>query len=133
MFLALVLASASGVMLFSYMDTRERQTEYALLRTLGFSRGQLNGVVWFNLFLMVVCGVGLGTLAGVVIGNSLLPILEVAEEGVRVTPPMVLQTNWFALLISYLILAAVTVITVGWLAWIITKLEVQRVLRAGEA
>ena len=44
-FLVLVLASASGVMLFSYIDTRERQTEYALLRTLGSSPGQLNRVV----------------------------------------------------------------------------------------
>ena len=129
MFLALVLASASGVMLFSYLDTRERYTEFAILRTLGFSRGQLNGVVWFNLFIMVVCGVGLGTLAGYQIGVSLLPIMEVAEEGVRITPPMVLQTNWETLLLSYLVLAGVTAVTIIWLAWLLSKLELQRVLR----
>ena len=39
MFLALVLASASGVVLFSYVDTGERRTEFALLRTLGASAG----------------------------------------------------------------------------------------------
>ena len=133
MFLTLVLANASGVMLFFYLDTRERQTEFALLRTLGFSKWQLNGVVWFNLFLVVVCGIGLGTLAGQQIGSSLLPILEVAEEGVRVTPPMTLQTNWLTLLVSYLVLAGVTAITVVWLAWLTGKLEVQRVLRIGEA
>ena len=129
MFLALVLASASGVMLFSYLDTRERYAEFAILRTIGFSRGQLNGVVWFNLFIMVVCGVGLGTLAGYQIGVSLLPIMEVAEEGVRITPPMVLQTNWETLLVSYLVLAGVTAITVIWLAWLLSKLELQRILR----
>ena len=129
MFLALVLASASGVMLFSYLDTRERYAEFAILRTLGFSRGQLNGVVWFNLFIMVVCGIGLGTLAGYQIGVSLLPIMEVAEEGVRITPPMVLQTNWETLLVSYLVLAGVTAITVIWLAWLLSKLELQRILR----
>ncbi len=133
MFLALVLASASGVMMFSYMDTRNRQAEFALLRTMGFSRGQLNGVVWFNLFLMVVCGIGLGTLAGQLIGASLLPVLEIAEEGVRVTPPMVLQMNWVALLVSYLVLAGVTGSTVVWLAWVTARLEIQRVLRIGEA
>ena len=133
MFLALVLASASGVMLFSYMDMRERQTEFALLRTIGFSKWQLNGVVWFNLFVVVVCGIGIGTWAGQQIGVALLPILEVAEEGVRVTPPMVLQTNWVILLVSYLVLAAVTLATVLWLAWLTAKLEVQQVLRIGEA
>lgn len=133
MFLALVLASASGVMLFSYTDTRERQTEFALLRTLGFSAGQLNGVVWFNLLLVVVCGIALGTWAGQQIGISVLPILEVAEEGVRATPPMVLRVNWGILLGTYLILTIVATTSVVWLAWITSKLDIQRVLRIGEA
>jgi len=131
-FLALVLANASGVMLYSYVDTRERQTEFALLRTLGSSPGQLNGVVWFNLILVVACGIGLGTWAGQQLGNALLPLLGVAEEGVPATPPMVLQTNWVVLLASYLILGGVTAGTVVWLAWLTAKLEVQRVLRVGE-
>jgi FtsX-like permease family len=133
MFLSLVLASASGMVLFSYMDTRERQTEFALLRTLGSTRRQVHGVVWFNLFLMVACGIGLGTWAGQQIGASLLPILEVAEGGVRVTPPMVFQTNWITLLAAYLVLAVVTIGTIVWLAWLTARLEVQQVLRAGEA
>jgi ABC-type antimicrobial peptide transport system permease subunit len=132
MFLTLVLASASGVMLFSYTDLRERQTEFALLRTLGFSKGQLNGVVWFNLALVVVCGIALGTWVGQLIGNSLLPVMEVAEGGVRVTPPMVFERDWVALLVSYLILGGVTIGTIAWLVWLTAKLEVQQVLRIGE-
>ena len=132
MFLTLVLASASGVMLFSYTDLRGRQTEFALLRTLGFSKGQLNAVVWFNLVLVVVCGIALGTWVGQMIGNSLLPIMEVAEGGVRVTPPMVFEKDWVALLVSYLILGGVTIGTIAWLVWLTTKLDVQQVLRIGE-
>jgi hypothetical protein len=133
MFLALVIASASGVVLFSYMDIRERQTEFALLRTLGSSQRQVNGVVWFSLLLVVAAGIGVGTWAGQQIGASILPVLEVAEGGARVTPPMVLQTNWIILLLSYLVLASVAVGTVIWLAWLTGKLELQQVLRAGEA
>ncbi len=133
MFLALTLASASGVILFSYIDTGERRTEFALLRTLGSSAGQLNGMVWFNLLLMVVCGVGLGTWAGQQIGAALLPVLEVAEGGVRVTPPMTLQTDWLTLAVAYLALVAVAVGNVVWLAWFTARLDVQQVLRAGEA
>lgn len=133
MFLALVLASASGIMLFSYLDTRERQTEFALLRTLGSSRNQINGAVWFNLFLIVACGVGLGAWSGHQIGASILPVLEVAEGGSRVTPPMVLQTSWWALLAAYLVLAGVTLGAVVWLAWFTARMELQQVLRAGEA
>ena len=133
MFLALVLASASGVMLFSFTDTRDRRTEFALLRTLGTSRRQLNGAVWFSLFLVTLCGVALGSVAGQFIGTSLLPLMEVAEEGARVTPPMTLEIDWFTLAVSYAILGSVTIGTVLWLIWYTSKMEVQQVLRIGEA
>tara|TARA_B100000929_G_scaffold112897_2_gene89358 strand:- start:136 stop:1011 length:876 start_codon:yes stop_codon:yes gene_type:complete len=133
LFLAVALASGSGVMLFSFLDTKDRQTEFALLRTLGSTGGQLRGIVWFNLFLIVICGVALGTWLGHLIGSSLLPLMEVAEEGERVTPPMVLTTDWLALGVSYLVLAVVTVGTVLWLAWLSSKIQVQQVLRMGDA
>ncbi|MDA1128005.1 MAG: ABC transporter permease [Chloroflexi bacterium] len=133
LFLAVTLASASGVMLFSFLNTRERQTEFALLRTLGSTGGQLRGIVWFNLFLIVACGVAMGTWVGQVIGASILPLMEVAEEGERVTPPMAFTVDWSSLMISYLVLAAVTAVTVIWLAWLSTKIQVQLVLRMGDA
>ncbi|HJN87448.1 MAG: hypothetical protein QGI50_14660 [Dehalococcoidia bacterium] len=131
-FLVVALATTSGIMLFSYLDTRDRQTEFAIMRTLGSSKAQLTGVVWFSVILVVACGIGLGSLAGQWVGASLLPLMERAEEGARVTPPMVLQTNWTTLLVSYLVLAGVTAGTVAWLAWITFRLEVQQVLRIGE-
>lgn len=133
LFLAVTLASASGVMLFSFLDTRERQTEFALLRTLGSTGGQLRGIVWFNLFLIVVCGVALGTWVGQLIGVSILPLMEVAEQGERVTPPMAFTTDWSLLMVSYLVLAAVTAVTVVWLAWLSAKIQMQQVLRMGGA
>ncbi len=132
MFLALALASASGIALFCWLDTRERQTEFALLRTLGSTRGQLNGVVWFNLAIVVIAGVAVGTWAGAQIGAALLPVLEVAEGGVRATPPLTFETDWRMLALAYAVLATVSVITVIWLAFVTGRLEVQRVLRAGE-
>ncbi len=133
MFLTLVLASASGIVLFSYADIGERRTEFALLRTLGSSAGQLNAMVWFNLLLIVVCGVGLGAWVGQQVGAALLPVLEVSEGGGRVTPPMILQINWLTLMVAYLTLAAVALGNGVWLAWFTARLEVQQALRAGEA
>ena len=132
MFLALALASATGIALFCWLDTRERQTEFALLRTLGSSRGQLNGVVWFNLAIVVIAGVATGTWAGAQIGAALLPVLEVAEGGVRATPPLTFETDWRMLALAYAVLATVSLVTVVWLAFVTNRLEVQRVLRAGE-
>ena len=100
LFLAVALASASGLLLFSHLDARERQTEFALLRTLGISRGQMQRILWVNLFLMALCGLALGTLLGWLIGASVLPLMEVVEEGARATPSLVLTTDWQRLLVS---------------------------------
>jgi hypothetical protein len=93
----------------------------------------MRGIVWFNLFLIVICGVALGTWVGQLIGATLLPLMELAEEGERVTPPMALTTNWLSLLVSYSVLAGVTLVTVIWLAWLSAKIQVQQVLRMGDA
>ena len=132
LFLAVALASASGLLLFSHLDSRERQTEFALLRTLGISQGQMQRILWVNLFLMAICGVGLGTLLGWLIGASVLPLMEVVEEGARATPSLVLTTDWQRLLVSYVILAVVTGLCGLWLTWVTAKLQLQQVLRMGE-
>ena len=132
LFLAVALASASGLMLFSHLDAQERQTEFALLRTLGTSRGQMQRVVWASLLFMAVCGVGLGTFLGWLLGASLLPLMEVAEGGSRVTPSLAFTTDWWRLVVSYVILAGVTSLCGLWLTWLTGKLRLHEVLRMGE-
>lgn len=132
-FFTVVLASASSVLLYSYMDSRTRQMEFALLRTLGFSRWQLNGVVWFALVLMVASGIAMGTWVGQLAGTAVLPLLEVAEQGSRVTPPMTLHVNWQALFGYYAVLAVAVIGTCVTLARILARREIQQVLRIGGA
>ena len=132
-FLVVVLASALGLVLYTYLDSRDRLGEFAVLRTLGFSHQQINGMVWFNLALTIALGLAVGTLSGQWLSNAVLPLLEVAEGGTRITPPMVLQNNWPALGLAYLVLAAATSVTVAGIAWSIRRLQVQRLLRIAEA
>ena len=130
-FVIVVLASASGLILYTYIDARERSEEFAILRTLGFSRLQVNGLLWFNLTLIVVLGILIGTWGGQLLGRALLPLLEIAEQGTRVVPSMVLQTNWGALATAYGVLGAAAIVTLIVLAWAISRLEIQRLLRSG--
>lgn len=132
MFMTLILASLSGILLFAYLDVIQRRGEFALIRTLGSSKGQVLGAVWFSLLLIFVFGIGLGTWAGQIIGASIIPLLEIAEDGQRITPPMLLQTSWASLLATYLVLSAVVSGTAVWLAWFTAKIDIQKVLRAGE-
>ncbi|MCS7207018.1 MAG: FtsX-like permease family protein [Dehalococcoidia bacterium] len=127
-----VMASASAISLYLFLDTRAREGEYALLRAIGFTRRQLTGVVWFNFILVVVVGIGLGTWAGHRMASGLLPLLEVAETGRRITPPMVLETHWLGLLAVYGVLALGAGVAAAVLAWVAARLDLQGVLRRGE-
>jgi len=46
---------------------------------------------------------------------------------------MAFTTNWLSLAVSYAVLALVTLVTVLWLAWLTSKIQVQQVLRMGDA
>ena len=131
-FLAVVMAGASSLILYTYIDARERLGEFAVLRSLGFSRLQVNGIVWFNLAITFIFGLVAGTLGGQLLGIAVLPLLEVAEDGSRITPPMLLQNNWPAVAFSYFVLGIATLITVAILAWALGKLELQRLLRVAD-
>ena len=87
LFLAVALAGASGLLLFSHLDAQERRTEFALLRTLGLSRTQMQLMLWSGLTLMTLCGAALGALLGWLMGATLLPLMEIVESGARATPP----------------------------------------------
>ena len=132
LFLAVALAGASGLLLFSHLDAQERRTEFALLRTLGLSRGQMQLMLWSGLTLMTLCGAALGALLGWLMGAALLPLMEIVEGGARATPPLAFTTHWPRLLLSYAILTAATALCALWLTRLTGKLQLQQVLRLGE-
>ena len=132
-FLAVIMASTSGLILYTYVDVRGRVSEFAILRSLGFSKPQVNGLVWFNLGIIVVFGLVIGTLGGQLLGISVLPLLEVAEDGSRITPPMAIRNNWSAIALSYAVIGVATFATVLTLAWAIGRLELQKLIRMTDA
>ena len=132
LFLAVALAGASGLLLFSHLDAQERRTEFALLRTLGLSRTQMQLMLWSGLTLMTLCGAGLGALLGWLMGVTLLPLMEIVEGGARATPPLAFTTHWPRLLLSYAILTAAAALCALWLTRLTAKQQLQQVLRMGE-
>ena len=132
LFAGMGLVGASGVLAFFQMNLRERQTELALLRTLGLSSGQLKRMLWFNLFLLVICGLGLGTLLGHLMSSALLlPALRLGGEGIMVTPPIVLEIGWLTLLPPTLALLVTSCITIPWIVSIASRIETKTALRIG--
>ena len=93
----------------------------------------MNGLVWFNLGITIVFGLVIGTLGGQLLGISVLPLLEVAEDGSRITPPMAIRNNWYAMVVAYVVIGVATFVTVLTLAWAIGRLELQKLIRLTDA
>jgi ABC-type antimicrobial peptide transport system permease subunit len=131
-FAAVLILSCLGFLVHAYVSFRSRQLQFALLRTVGLSSGQLITMVWLEQTLVIAAGMALGTWMGGRLGSIIMPFLGHDDFGTKVLPPFALEVNWSALLITYGIMVFVfAVITLG-IIWLIHRISVQRILRLGE-
>jgi hypothetical protein len=126
------LFAVIGLTVSAGVSARQRRTEFALLRALGLSSGQLSGWLWLENAGVVIVSLAAGTGLGLLIGWVVLPFVTVTQEAAAPFPPPVVQTPWLSIgllvLISTLALGATVVV----LATILRRIGIGSVLRMGE-
>ena len=132
-FLAVLILSALGFLVSSFLTAQTRSLEFAILRTMGFSTRQILGVVSFEQIFIIAVAMTIGTLVGLGLSVQMLEFLGVTERGEEVTPPFRQVTDWRAIGISYAILLTVFLATIGVVVLAYSRLAVARVLRLGES
>jgi predicted lysophospholipase L1 biosynthesis ABC-type transport system permease subunit len=132
-FLTIAVLSSLGTLIYSYLAAQARRLDFAVLRTMGLSSNQILGLVGFEQILVVVIGIVSGSLIGSRLGVLLLASLELTESGERVTPPYVMEINWFAAGVAYGVMALAFVLSVVFLVVFFSRLSLHRMLRIGEA
>ena len=131
-FAAVLLLSAIGFLIYSYLTAQQRRLEFAVLRTLGFSRRQVFGVVLLEQLFVVVAGMGLGTVVGLQVGRLMMDFFSLDEQGAEVLPPFALSVSGVEVALVWGILGAVFVVTLGAVALLYVRLALHRALRVGE-
>ncbi|HEU0075336.1 MAG TPA: FtsX-like permease family protein, partial [Dehalococcoidia bacterium] len=106
-FAAILILSAIGFLIYSYLTAQRRRLEFAVLRTLGFSRKQIALVVGFEQAFVIGLGMLAGTLLGMRLGSLMIGYMGVTETGSEVQPPMLLEVDWPTIAGAWLVLAAV--------------------------
>ena len=129
---AVLLLTALGFIVFSYLAAQTRSLEFAILRTMGFSGRQIVGVVGFEQLFVIVAGVAAGTALGFPLGRLMIGALALTEDGSDVVPPLLSQVSWETVLSVYGLLALVFIATVAALARLYSRLALHRALRIGE-
>jgi putative ABC transport system permease protein len=131
-FASILLLSAIGFLIYSYLTAQKRTLEFAVLRTMGFSRAQIATVVGFEQLFVIGLGMATGTLLGLRLGSLMIRYMGVTETGDDVLPPMLLHVSWLTVLSAWAILALVFMATIAVVVVLYTRLSLHRVLRIGE-
>ncbi|MBI2850862.1 MAG: FtsX-like permease family protein [Chloroflexi bacterium] len=131
-FLGVILVSSLGFVLYNYLSAQQRQLDFAILRTLGFSLRQIIGLVCFEQLFIIIFGLGLGTVIGVRLSDIMMPFLQLTEKGERVLPPFILTIDWGIIGIAYVIMALAFVITISLVILFFSRVAIYRTLRMGD-
>jgi putative ABC transport system permease protein len=131
-FAAVLLLTALGFVVYSYLTAQTRSLEFAILRTMGFSGRQILGLVSFEQVFVIASGVLVGTLLGTPLGRLMIGYMGITETGAEILPPLVSRVSWGAVVTVYSLLAVVFVLTVLALVALYSRLAVHRALRMGE-
>jgi hypothetical protein len=102
-FLAVLVLVGAALLMSLWIAVQRRRVEFAVLRALGLSKGQVFRMLAFEYSLVVVLGIVAGTYLGLVVGRQMLSFLNVTETGNRVVPPFVLQTDWGVVIAGILV------------------------------
>ncbi len=132
-FAAILILSAIGFLIYSYLTAQTRTLEFAVLRTMGFSRLQIATVVGFEQVFIISLGMIAGTLMGLRLGSLMIRYMGLTETGEEVLPPLALHVSWFTVGSAWLVLGLVFLVTIGVVVLLYSRLALHRVLRIGEA
>jgi hypothetical protein len=132
-FAAILLLSAIGFLIYSYLTAQRRTLEFAVLRTMGFSKRQIAIVVGFEQCFVIGLGMLAGTLMGMRLGSLMIRYMGLTETGAQVVPPMDLHISWLTIGAAWLVLASVFLVTISAVVLLYSRLALHRVLRIGEA
>ena len=121
-----------GLTVTAGVSARERRPEFALLRALGLSGGQLSGSLWLENGSLVLVSLLAGTALGLLIGWLVLPFVTVTQGATAPVPPVIVDVPWDRILqldvaIALALFAALLVI-----GGVLRRLEMGSVLRMGE-
>ena len=129
---AILVLSSLGFLVHAYISFRNRELQFALMRTMGFTTRQLVSLMWLEQALVILVGLALGTWMGGRLGATIMPFLGHDDRGGQVLPPFVIEVGWQNLLVTYVAMGLIfTAIIIG-VIWFIRRMSLSQVLRLGD-
>ncbi len=128
-FATVLLLASIGFFVHVYSSFREREQQFAVLRSVGLSTRQLAAIVWLEQAVQVLGGMALGTWMGVRLVSAVMPFMGHDETGGRVVPPFAVQVDWLSLSLAYAVIAIIFGGIMAGVVWAVHRVAAHRALR----
>ena len=122
-----------GFTVHAVIATRERRREFALLRAMGIRSRRLSALLWAEQLSVALFSLLPGVLLGTGLAVLVLPTTTVDDSGGPPFPPLLVHVPWLRVALTALATAGVILLVVVVLARLLARVDLVRVLRAGES
>ncbi len=122
-----------GFTVHAVISTRERRREFALLRAMGIRSRSLSTLLGAEQLSIALFAVVPGALMGTALAAVVLPLVTVDDTGQAPYPPMRLVLPWDRIGLTALATAGAISLVVLALSRLLARVDLVRVLRAGES
>ncbi|WP_335976184.1 ABC transporter permease [Streptomyces sp. CA2R106] len=114
------------------ISARRRRREFALLRAVGTSPGRLAALLGTEQVGLALFAVVPGALMGMALASAVLPLVTVDDDGQALDPPLPLVMPWGTVALTAVLTALAVSAVVLALARLLARVDLVRVMRAGE-
>ncbi|MEU3611553.1 ABC transporter permease [Streptomyces sp. NPDC006872] len=114
------------------VSTRQRRKEFALLRAIGVRSRSLSALLGAEQLSLALFAVVPGALMGMALASAVLPLVTVDDSGQAPYPPLPLVIPWGTVALTAVATAVAISAVVLALARLLARVDLVRVLRAGE-
>ena len=131
-FVAAAVFAAVGFAVSATVSARERLVEFGLLRALGLAPRQLARWLFLEQGSLVVVSLALGTLIGVLLTSTILPLITLTQDGSQAFPEVIVEFPWDTVLVLELAVVVVLGVIVTFITVALRRVGLGGLLRMGE-
>lgn len=131
-FITSALLTVLGFFLYALFSLKQRTVELGILRAVGLSRAEMIQLVAWELVLLIVCGLLLGTALGVLISQQFIPFLQVGQDVADLAPPYLVEIAWDAVGQIYILFGLLFVVALIALSWRLMRVKLFESIKLGE-
>ena len=131
-FIAATLLTTLGLALYTLFSYQRRVVELGVLRAIGLSTPRMVRLIAWELALLIVMGVGLGSVLGLAVSQLFIPSLQVGVTSLEQIPQMVVEISWGAISQIYILFAVLFVLSFSVLAVILMRMRLFMAIKLGE-